>query len=157
MSPSLYINFMAFPYPIVGPVPAYTNVPIHSDYYEPQKFFIQTITLGVTTTVTTTVAHDYVVGQQVRLLIPQRNGCFQLNNLTGYVISLPSSTQVEIDLNSALNVNAFASASGGTQPQIVAIGDINSGYINSSGRIRSTTDGNTNINIAGSFINISPQ
>lgn len=148
---------MAFPYPIVGPIAPYTNVPIHANYYQPQKFFISTIALGKTTTVTTTTAQDYVVGQLVRLIIPPQFGCRQLNEQQGYVISILSSTQVVVNINSSVNVDAFTSSTAKTQPQILAIGDINSGYISSTGINRATTNGNTNINIAGSFINISPQ
>ncbi len=209
------------------PIPPYQNVPINAQYYEPSRFVISDITLGRTTIVTTTVDHNYVIGQLVRLLIPKVFGSYQLNEMQGYVISIPSSTQVEIDLysldantflpspytaiitnisvgypavitannsfglgsiltisgvsgmteingvsapiasstSSTINLNYDTTgftpySSGGVATlngiaknvaQILAIGDINSGQINSSGRIQNKTY------IPGSFINISPE
>jgi hypothetical protein len=139
---------MAFPYPYVGPIAAYNNVPIHTEYYQPKFFFISNITLGQTTTVTTTANQDYVIGQECRLIIPPTNGCRQLNEKTGFVISIPSTTQVVLDIDSSRNVDAFQTSSATTQPQILAIGDINTGAIN-KGRTNNGTY------IPGSFINIS--
>jgi len=85
---------------ITGPIALYSNVPINAQYYEPSRFVIGDIDLGITTIVTTTVAHNYVVGQNVRLLIPVFYGSFQLNNQEGYVVSIPSSTEVEVAINS---------------------------------------------------------
>lgn len=134
-----------------GPVPPETNPPINPQYYQPKVYFISAITLGATTTVTTSVDHDYVIGQNVRLLIPSTYGSTQLNERQGYVISIPTSTQVVIDLNSS-GGDAFIPnpTYGPTLPQIIAIGDINSGAINASARV------NTGTFIPGSFINISP-
>lgn len=131
------------------PIPAYSNLPIEAQYYQPSRFVISGVTLGATTIVTTSVANNYVVGQQVRLLIPQPYGCWQLNESFGYVLSIISSTQVEVGINST-NSNAFVAAGTSNQPQIIAIGDINSGIISSTGLKIPTT------NIPGSFINISP-
>ena len=133
------------------PIPAYSNLPIDADFYEPSRFVISAITLGQTTTVTTTAAHNYVIGQQVRLIIPTAFGCRQLNESSGFVLSLPSTTQVQIDIYSA-GGNPFISATATTaSPQILAIGDINSGQINNNGIISTLSY------IPGSFINISPQ
>ncbi len=140
---------MAFPYPIVGPVPAYTNVPIEADFYLPRRFVISDIELGQTTTITTTEDMNYVIGQQIRLLIPSGFGCYQLNQKTGYVIDIPAADQVVVDLDSSVNVNEFTSSSNPNQPEIIPIGDINSGTTN-LGRT------NNNIFIPGSFINVSP-
>jgi len=141
---------MAFPYPIVGPIAPYTNVPIHAEYYQPSRFVIDDIELGQTTTITTTEDMNYVIGQQVRLLIPESFGSYQLNERTGFVISIPDTNQVVLDIDSSLNVNAYISSSATMQAQIIAIGDINSGRINNSGRVNNGTY------ILGSFINISP-
>ena len=134
---------------IVGPIPAYQNLPIEAQFYEPSRFDIANITLGKTTTVEATEDMNYVVGQLVRLIIPPLNGCRQLNNRQAFVISIPSSTEVVLDLDSSLNVDAFITTATGSQPQILPVGDINSGIISSTGRIIPTT------NIPGSFINIS--
>lgn len=138
-----------YPPLITGPVPPYANVPIHPEYFKPRKYFISTMSLGTTTTVTTTAAHDYVIGQLCRLIIPTVNGPYQLNEKTGYVISIPSSTQVVLDLNSQ-KLDAFVTTTLPTQPQILAIGDINSGNINASGNLATSTV------IPGSYQNISP-
>lgn len=146
---ALHRNKMTFPYPYVGPIAFLNNLPIEPDDYQPRMFFIEDIDLGSTTTVTTTEDHDYVIGQQCRLIIPPSNGCRQLNEKTGIVISIPSDTQVVLDINSSQNVDAFVSSNATTQPQILAIGDVNTGPIN-TGRTNNTTY------IQGSFINISP-
>jgi hypothetical protein len=183
--------------------------------------------MGVTTTVTTSANHNYVIGQNIRLIIPSAYGSFQLNEQEGFVISIPAVNQIELSINSQgfdsfiaspyiatitgatqttpcvltcsssfvpgqyvlinnvsgmteLNDNAwrvisanattltvdasasiFTAYSGGgtaeltnhsnTQPQTLAIGDNNSGQINTSGRVQNITY------IPGSFINISPE
>lgn len=208
---------------IVGPIAPESNPPLNPQYYLPQRFNISDISFGQTTTVTTTEDLDYSVGQLVRLIIPPQFGARQLNESQGYVLSLPSSNQAVLSINSSIGVSAFISpsvsitgaaqsnpcvltatnsysvgefvqiqdvggmielndniyrvvartpttltisvdstsfiaySSGGTAsligtvPQILAIGDINSGQINSSGRVNNLTY------INGSFINVSPQ
>src|SRR6185503_6380967 len=140
---------MAFPYPYTGPIALGNNYPINAQYYSPQFFFISNITLGQTTTVTTTVSQDYVIGQNCRLIIPEANGCSQLNEKQGIVISIPASNQVVLNIDSSMNVDPFVTSTADTQPQILAIGDVNSGQIN-TGRTNNLTY------IPGSFINISP-
>lgn len=140
---------MAFPYPYVGPIALYNNLPIETQNYQPRFYFIENVALGQTTTVTTTVDHDYVIGQECRLIIPPLNGCRQLDERTGIVISIPAANQVVLNINSSMNVDPFVSSSAKTQPQILAIGDVNTGQIN-TGRTNNLTY------IPGSFINISP-
>jgi hypothetical protein len=91
-----------------------------------------------------------VIGQLVRTIVPSYYGTIQLNEVEGYVTSIPALNQVVINVNST-NMNPFiASPSyGPTLPQIKAIGDINSGQIN-MGRSGNLTW------IPGSFIDISP-
>jgi len=132
------------------PIPPYQNLPIHAEYYQPSRFVITAITLGLTTTITTSSNHNYVIGQEIRLLIPANCGSIQLNETKGFVVSIPSLNQVETTINSLINVNAFISATGISSPQIVAIGDVNTGTTNSSGR------NNTGTYVPGAFINISP-
>lgn len=140
---------MTFTFPPSGPVPPYANPPIHPEYYKPKNFDISNVTLGVTTTVTTVLDMDYVIGQNIRLLIPQSFGCNQLNGAQGYILSLPASNQVEIDINSSTNVDPYLASNAPTRAQIKAIGDLNTGVIN-FGRTNNGTF------IPGSFINISP-
>jgi hypothetical protein len=93
---------------------------------------------------------NYVIGQECRLIIPSTFGCRQLNGLSGIVLSLPTSTQVELNINSLQNVDPFILSSETTQAQILAIGDYNNGYTSTNG---------PNIPLVstpGAFINISP-
>lgn len=132
------------------PIPPFQNVPINANFYQPNQFFISAISLGVLTTVTTTVNLNYVVGQEVRLYIPPTFGCRQLNGQTGIVTSVPGLNQVTLNIDSSSNVDAFILSSATTQAQIVAVGDINNGYVSSTG---------SNIPLVttpGAFINISP-
>lgn len=133
-----------------GPTPPYNNPPIEPQYYKPKQFFISGITLGPTTIVTTTLDMDYVIGQEVRLIIPFTFGCRQLNGLSAFVLSIPASNQVELDIFSG-GGDAFTPSSATTRPQILAIGDINSGAINRHGRNHQHTY------IPGSFRDISPK
>lgn len=136
--------------PIISyPIPAYQNLPIESQNYQPSQYFISAVGLGVQTTVTTTVNHNYVVGQLVRLIIPSYSGCRQLNEQTGYVLSLPASNQVLVNIDSSKNVDPLKTTTMPTQPQILGIGDVNNGIISSTGQKLTTTA------IPGSYINIS--
>jgi hypothetical protein len=134
------------------PIPPYQNVPINAGYYQPSQFVISGISLGVITTVTTTLNTNYVIGQTVRLIIPPPFGCRQLNGLTGQVLSIIAN-QVMVLIDSSHNVDAFIMASYNTeQAQILAIGDVNNG-------ITSTTGENiysVPVTIPGAFVNISP-
>ena len=134
------------------PIPLYQNLPIDSDFYQPGRFDIEDITLGRTTIVETTVEHNYVIGQLIRLIIPPSCGCIQLNEVQAYVIDIPSEIEVRLQLDTVVGVNQYISS---TNPvvvaQILAIGDVNQGAINSLGRRNNGTF------IPGSFIDISPQ
>lgn len=130
------------------PIPPYQNLPIDADFYQPSRFVIDAVTLGATTTITTTEDHNFVIGQQCRLIIPPTFGCRQLNGQIGYVLSLPADDEVELDIYSS-GGDAYIASSATTQSQIIGIGDINSGIISSTGPNIPTT------NIPGSFINIS--
>lgn len=134
---------------IFGPIAPESNPPINPQYYQPSVFSISAITLGQTTTVTTSVDHNYVIGQAVKLLIPPSYGSFQLNGQTGNVIAIPAANQVTVTINSTKS-NAFAIGPTTTPAQIIAIGDVNSGPINAQGRMNNGTF------IPGSFIDISP-
>jgi hypothetical protein len=127
------------------------NSPIVPQFYSPSIFFITGIILGQATTVTTAVAHNYVIGNTVRLHIPQTYGTRQLNEQSGLVISIPSPTQVLLAIDST-QYDSFNSspAYGPTKPQICGTGDYNSGAINAYGRVSNITY------IPGSFLNTSP-
>jgi len=135
-----------------GPNALYRNLPIRADYFSPRKKFINTIVLGKETTIVTDGDHEYVVGQLVRLLVPSWYGSYQLSGISGYVTAVPTSSSVIINIDSR-QANPFIAnpAYSTTRPQIVAVGDLNTPYLNSSGPSSYETS------IPGSFINISPQ
>jgi hypothetical protein len=137
--------------PMPPPFNPSINLPINAQYYQPSVFDISALTLGVSTTVTTSVNHNYVIGQTIRLHIPAACGSYQLSGQQGQVISIPAADEVVVNINST-QANAFIPnpPDAPTLPQICAIGDVNSGSINSSGR------SNTGTFVPGSFINISP-
>jgi len=134
---------------VSGPIPPYSNPAIEPQFFKPSRFVITAVVLGETTTITTDEDHNYVIGQECRLLFPQGYGCTQLSEKKGFVISIPSADQVVLTINSQ-NVNDFVDISSSQQPQILAIGDVNTGQINNNGL-------SSNLNyIDGAFSNISP-
>lgn len=133
------------------PIPAYQNLPIKENYYEPSRFVISGITLGNTTTITTSTDMNYVVGQEVRLLVPSSFGSYQLNNRTGFVVDITGADEFVVDIDSSRNVDPYISSDATTVAQVLAIGDVNLGYTNDQGNINNITF------IPGSFINISPE
>ncbi len=135
---------------IVGPIAPYSNVPIQEQFYEPRRYQIEDITKGKTTTVTTTADHDFVVGQQTRINLPSEYGMYQINGRQALVISIPATDQVELLLDST-QFDPYVAATSNQVPQIIPIGEFNSGYLSSTGTVV------TDINIPGAFINISPE
>ena len=75
--------------PNEGPRAPERNPPIMPDFYLPRVFYIEAIAEGITTLITTTKPHNYVIGQTIRLIIPPTFGCRQLNEQQGTVISIP--------------------------------------------------------------------
>lgn len=110
--------------------------------YFPGQTFISAITTGTTTTIDTTDAHNFRVGQEVAFRIPSQWGTTQLNSLPntlspgspvyGYVISVTDYNTVVVNIDSsaytAFNSNqTVASVPGLSYPQIIAVGDVNTG------------------------------
>ncbi len=133
------------------PIPAYQNVPIQDYFYKPGRFVITAINLGVFTTITTTLNMNYVIGQQVRLLIPAECGSYQLNETNSFVVEILTDNQVILELDSSKNVDPFIQAQGICKPQILAIGDVNTGSTNYQGNLWNYTT------IPGTFKDISPR
>jgi len=159
--------------------------------YAPNVAWIAAITLGPTTTIQTTAPGNFVVGQEVAFRIPKIPGInppawgtIELNSLPdvlipgspiyGYVVSVTNSTTYVVNINSsaytAFNVAIpFLSFPGLKYPQMVAVGDVNTGGWPISagsdlypspqvfnGFVSSTTVGARTINgpaIQGAFIN----
>lgn len=132
-----------------GNVGSYKKV-LYPYLYAPGVSIISGITTGATTTIDTTTAHNFVVGQEVAIRIPTISGAptvwgpTQLNSLPnpvipgspiyGYVVAVTDYNTVVVNINStgytAFNSNLpFANVSGATPAQIVAVGDVNTGGV----------------------------
>ena len=134
--------------------------------YLPGVCFISSIVNGSTTTVTTTVENNYVLGQQVGFRIPPawRESQLNYNNnipgspLYGYVSEIISPTEFVCTIDSSsfsqFNTNVpFGVYSGLSFPQVVAVGDINTGGLQYNGSQlypSSTVNGPA---ISGAFLN----
>ncbi len=112
--------------------------------YFPGTVNISNITLGVTTTIDTTDAHNFVVGQEVAFRIPSQWGTVELNSLPnlltpgapmyGYVIAVTDYNTVVVNIDSSaytpfVSNQTVASVPGLSYPQIVAVGDVNTGGV----------------------------
>jgi hypothetical protein len=131
-----------------GPTGAYVKKVLYPFLYAPGVSVITAITLGATTTIDTTAPHNLVVGQEVAFRIPASYGTIQLNSLPntvipgspiyGFVTTVNSATEVVVNINSsaftAFNSNqTVASVPGLSFPQMVAVGDVNTGGVAYSG------------------------
>jgi Ubiquitin-activating enzyme E1 FCCH domain len=151
--------------------------------YFPGATVISNITLGTTTTIDTTDAHNFVVGQEVAFRIPTQWGTTQLNSLPnttipgspvyGYVIAVTDYNTVVVNIDSsaytAFTSNIAFTTGGFSFPQIVAVGDVNTGGVQiSSGSALypppySIPIGTTRVNtingpaIQGAFVNNTSQ
>lgn len=143
-----------------GPTAPENNPPIMPDFYLPRVFYIEAIVIGSTTLITTTLPHNYVIGQTIRLVIPPTYGARSLNEQQGQVISIPAPDQVLTNIYSQGSDPFIPTPPyGPTPPQIIPIGDINNGGINNVFMVaQSGTTGipQTIVFIPGSFIDVSP-
>jgi len=125
-----------------SPAGAAVKEVLYPNLLTPNVGFISALALSTTTTVTTTAPTNIQVGQEVAFRIPKSWGTTQLNSLPntvipgspiyGYVQSVSSSTSFVVSINStgysAFTPNqVFASYPGEQFPQVVAVGDINTG------------------------------
>lgn len=124
-----------------SPASAKVKKVLYPYLYFPGTSFINGITLGTTTTVTTTSAHNLRVGQEVAFRIPSQWGTVELNSLPntltpgapayGYVVSVTDFKTVVVNIDSS-NYTAFTvlqtvASLPFSYPQIVAVGDVNTG------------------------------
>ena len=122
---------------------------LYPDLYVPGTAVVAAITRSTTTTVQTTAPHNFVVGQEVAFRIPSIPGVLppawgttELNSLPnvqipgspiyGYVVSVTNSTTFVVNIDSSAFtafsvVFPFLSFVGRTPPQVVAVGDVNTG------------------------------
>lgn len=162
-----------------SPSGAYVKKVLYPFIYSPSVSFISAVTRGSTSTVVTTAPHNLSVGSQVAFRIPRQYGIVELNSLPdvaipgspiyGYVVSVTDSKTVVVSLNSSsfsayANNVAVASVPGLSFPQMIAVGDVNSGgdSISSGSALypSPSVNGALTINgpaIKGAFINNSRQ
>ena len=164
-----------------SPTGAYVKKVLYPFLYEPGTAFIEAITTGSTTTVTTTAPHNFVVGQEIGFRIPSSWGTVELNTLPNttipgsplyyYVTAVTSATVFVCNAVStgftAFNTNqTVASVPGLSFPQVYAMGDVNTGGIQYSGGalypspVIPTYAGASTINgpaIQGAFVNNTAQ
>lgn len=157
-----------------SPTGAFVKKVLYPFLYSPEISVITAISTGTTTAISTTAPHNLVVGQEVAFRIPTAWGTYQLNSLPntsipgspiyGYVTTVNSSTQVTVNINStgytAYDSNqTVAGVAGQDFPQMVAVGDVNTGGVAYSGGAlypSPVVNGVSTINgpaISGSFVN----
>lgn len=114
--------------------------------YFPGINFISAITQGSTTTIDTTTNHNLVTGQEVAFRIPSQFGSIELNTpnslgnpVYGFVTSVTDANTVVVNINSSSGITAFNSnptvaqaLAGMSFPQLVSVGDNNTGVITNS-------------------------
>jgi len=165
-----------------GNIGSYKQV-LYPALYAPGVTFVSAITLGATTTIALTMPGNFSVGQEVAFRIPSIWGTSQLNSLPNNVIpgspiygfvtavsaSLTTPT-ITVNINSsaytAFNSNqVYASYPGEKWPQVVPVGDANSGSLLTNFISPALWNGTSNalfnsINgpaIAGAFVNNTSQ
>jgi hypothetical protein len=125
-----------------SPVGALVRKVLYPFLYVPEDNVVSAITLGATTTIQTTMYHNFETGQEIAFRIPTVWGTYQLNSLPnvvipgspiyGYVVSVTDNWTFVCNINStgytAYNPNqTVASVSGLTFPQVLSVGDVNTG------------------------------
>lgn len=103
----------------------------NSGTYTPFLCDISAVNTGQTTTITTTLPHGFVIGNEVQFIIPDEWGIIQLDEQVGYISSIPTASSFVVDIDSS-GFDQFINPS--TPPhvvidpaQVVPIGDSNTG------------------------------
>ncbi len=125
-----------------SPAGAFVKKVLYPFLYVPQVSVITAITTGATTTIQTADYHNLEPGQEIAFRIPSLWGTTQLNSLPnpvipgspvyGYVVSITDNWTFVCNINSsaftAFTSNiAVSSVPGLSFPQVLAVGDVNSG------------------------------
>ena len=172
-----------------SPAGAFVKKVLYPYLYFPGVNFVSALVLAATTTVTTTAQHNYYVGQEIAFRIAPEWGTSQLNSLPnvvipgspiyGYVVSITNAFTFVCNIDStnftAFNVNqpieaapGFPGVSGIDLPQVLAVGDVNTGGASISPGSALypppyTGEGGTHVNtingpaIKGAFVNNTSQ
>lgn len=127
-----------------SPAGALVKKVLYPFLYLPEDNIISAITTGSTTTIQTTMYHNFETGQEVAFRIPTLWGTTQLNSLPnavipgspiyGYVQSITDNWTFVVNINSssftAFTDNFTMTAStlpGLSYPQVLSVGDVNTG------------------------------
>jgi hypothetical protein len=125
-----------------SPASATVRKVLYPFLYLPEDNVVSAVTTGTTTTIVTTMYHNFEVGQEIAFRIPSSWGTTQLNSLPnvlipgspiyGYVTSVTDNWTFVCSINSssftAFNPNqTIASVPGLSFPQVLAVGDVNTG------------------------------
>ncbi len=125
-----------------SPTGALVKKVLYPFLYLPEDNVVSAVTAGSTTTVVTTMYHNFETGQEIAFRIPQAFGMTQLNSLPnilipgspiyGYVTSITDNWTFVCNINStaftAFTTNpATPVPSNFTFPQVLAVGDVNTG------------------------------
>lgn len=138
MNQSTYTDLSA------SPAGALVKKVLYPFLYLPEDNVISAITLGTTTTIATTMYHNFEVGQEIAFRIPTLWGTTQLNSLPNsiipgspvyaYVTSITDNWTFVCTTNSSAytaytsNFTMTASTLAGlSYPQVLAVGDVNTG------------------------------
>ncbi len=124
------VNFTLGYLPAVGFAAAATNADyriIPAAYYDPRKYWITNITAANPAVITVSVAHNYVVGDEIRIHCTADFGMTEIDGLSATITAVTAST-ITTDVNSAaFTAFAFptsaAAAAGVSHPHIVPIGE----------------------------------
>jgi len=124
-----------------SPAGALVKKVLYPFLYLPEDNFVSAITTGATTTVVTTMYHNFEVGQEIAFRVPNFWGTYQLNSLPnvlipgqpiyGYVTSITDNWTFVCSINStsftAFTTNQSTIPTNVTPAQVLAVGDVNTG------------------------------
>lgn len=99
--------------------------------YYPVAREISTISKAQIATVTFTEDHGYLVGQKLGFRVPREWGMYQINQQYGQVLTIPSTTQVTVDIDTSLWSTFITPASPETATPMCV--PTSSGFIQESG------------------------
>ena len=114
-----------------SPLTRYNLGLFNSGTYTPFICNLSAVTTSNPALVTTSITHSFVIGNEVQFFIPPQWGMRQLDQLTGYVLSIPAPNQFTVSIDTTF-FDAFVIP---TSPpfvviepaQVAGIGDSNTG------------------------------
>lgn len=118
---------------MASPLNRYNLGLFNSGTYSPIISDVSDISRNYPALVTTSNNHSFVVGNEVQFFIPQEWGMTQLSGQTGFVLSIPSTTEFTVNIDTT-QFNAFVTPSPSSivvinPAQVAGIGDSNTGQL----------------------------